>query len=408
MNKNKNCDMTPFDMSKKPIKQYFFLLPLIWGGSFFLTRSFGLKIKKEKLENIKPPFLVVATHQGPADYYIGPLALFPHRAMYVSDMEGFAAFGKWLYRGLGCIGKRRYVSDIAVVKNMKYALSIGQSVVVYPESRHSNVGTTAYIPKNLGKLAKVMKVPVVVLQGKGSYLANPFWDEEHTRKVPIEATLKGLFTKEEVQQISELEIQRKIEEALQYDEYKYQQEKEIKILNPKRAEGIHKPLYQCIRCEAKYHMKSYEERLECEKCGATFSLTEDGWLMDLQNKEKIHIPNWYEWERQKVFKTLEGEKLHRTYEVYVEALPNEKGFVPLGEGKLYLDENAFRLCVGDKDLLFSHCNRESVQTEYNYKGKGMCIVLSNTDCCYYIYSKEVDFSPTELQFIGEYLYGIKS
>jgi len=84
------------------------------------------------MKGIKPPYLVIATHQGPADYSAAPLAMFPHRAMYVSDMEGFAWYGKWLYRGLGCIGKRRFVSDIRVVRNMQYAIENKQAVWVYP------------------------------------------------------------------------------------------------------------------------------------------------------------------------------------------------------------------------------------------------------------------------------------
>ena len=120
---------------------------------------------------------------------------------------------------------------------MKYAISIGQSVVVYPESRHSNVGTTAYIPKNMGKLAKVMGVPVVILAAKGNYLANPFWDEEHTRKVPVEVTMTCICDKDKLANINESELQSMIEEGLAYDEYRYQQENHILIKNPKRAEG---------------------------------------------------------------------------------------------------------------------------------------------------------------------------
>lgn len=115
--------MTPYNMARKPSKQNPFLLPLIWGGSYLMTRPFHLKITKNKMNNIKPPYLVLSTHQGFSDYYIAPLAMFPHRAVYVSDMEGFAAFGNGLYRGLGCIAKRRYVPDISVVQNMRYALS---------------------------------------------------------------------------------------------------------------------------------------------------------------------------------------------------------------------------------------------------------------------------------------------
>lgn len=407
----KNNDMTPFNMLQRPCRQYFFFMPLVWGASYILTRQFDLKIKKEGMKGLKPPFLVIATHQGPVDYYIAPLALFPHRAVYVSDMEGFAVFGKWVYRGLGCIGKRRFVSDISVIRNMKYAAKMGQPVVVYPESRHSNVGTTAYIPKNLGRLCRSMNVPVVILSVKGGYLANPFWDELHTRKVTIEAKLKCLYTKEELNSASEEEIQRKVEEGLRYDEYQYQRERGIKIKDPKRAEGIHKALYRCRRCKEKYRMKSHDAILECGACGTSYELTEDGYLMNTADKEEFIIPEWYEWERklalEECYTGTAPEKTFntRSYDIRIEALPNEKGFVDLGKGKLELSEKEFILTYDKTVLRFPHNIRESVQTEYDYRGKkGECIVLSTKDCCYYLYPESEDFNPTELQFIGEYLF----
>lgn len=84
---NKKKNWKPFDMNKKPVKQYPFLVPLIWGASWLMTRRFSLKIEKENMEHIRPPYLVLSTHQGFSDYYIAPLALFPHRANYVSDMR---------------------------------------------------------------------------------------------------------------------------------------------------------------------------------------------------------------------------------------------------------------------------------------------------------------------------------
>ena len=90
--------------------------------------------------------------------------------------------------------------------------------------------------------------------------------------------------------------------------------------------------------------------------------------------------------------------------VRVEALPNASGFIPMGEGRLTQEEKGFTLSVQGKTLVFDHVSRESVQTEYNYRGRGACIVLSDRDCCYYIYSKEPDFAPTRIQFAGEYFY----
>lgn len=423
---NKNRDMTPFDMSRPPMKQKWYLMPLIWGGSWLMTRQFGLKIQKKNMQNFKPPYLVISTHQGFSDYYITPLAMFPHRANYVSDMEGFAAFGEWLYRAIGCIGKRRYVPDISVVKNMKQALDGGQSVVIYPESRHCNVGTTSYIPPNMGKLVKMMKVPLVILTAHGSYLANPFWDEEHTRKVPMEATLEGLYTAEKIATLSAEQIQQTIEDKLQYDEYAWQQMKGILISDKNRGLGLHKALYQCKACNEEFAMRSGGSRIWCAKCGAQWELTEQGLLQRMETTKDgtfIHIPHWYEWQRKNVEREAEQDEFKLMFQVRVEALPNSKGFVELGKGTLTLDEQWFYLDLNelyesagagkdsgqmDNRLVFPHHIRESVQTEYNYRGKGMAIVLSTKDCCYYIYSEDEHFNPTKLQFAGEYFFAKRS
>lgn len=404
---NKKKDMTPFDMNKKPVKQYPFLLPLIWGGAWLMTRSLGLKVEKAGMEKMKPPYLVLSTHQGFSDYYIAPLALFPHRANYVSDMEGFAAFGEWLYRGIGCIGKRRYVSDIAVVKNIYTALHKNRQIVaVFPESRHSNAGTTAYIPQNMGKLAKLMKVPVVMLSVHGSYLAGPFWDEAHTRKVPLQAKLECIYTKEALAQAQEDDVQQKIEEHLRYDEYKWQWEEKIAITYPRRAEGLHMALYQCRSCGKAFHMKSKGSSLFCEACGSGWEMDEYGRLVG-EKKKITAIPDWYEWQRGEVEKEIRNGTYRCEFAVRVEALPNAKGFIPMGEGRLVQEESGFTLSVQNRELFFDHRSRESVQTEYNYRDRGPCIVLSDKDCCYYIYSDDPEFGPTKIQFAGEYYYRMR-
>ncbi len=405
---NKSKDMTPFDMTQRPKKQSPFLLPLIWGASFMMTRKFHLKIKKTGMKKIKPPYLVLATHQGFADYYIAPLALFPHRAIYVSDVEGFAAFGKGLYRSIGCIAKRRYVSDINVMRNIRWAVSKRQSVVIYPESRHSNIGTASMIPDNMGKLAKHLNIPLVILSVHGAYLVNPFWNEEKTRKVPIEARLECIYNVDGLNSATADEIQKTITEKLTYDEYDYQHKAGFIISDKDRAEGIEKALYHCISCFEKYHMNSIGSTLSCGCCGKKWELTEDGWLRTDDNS-RVHIPDWYKWQRKQVSEELKKKPVSKEFHVSIEALPNEKGFVSLGNGRLTLNQNSFVLSYADasgqeQTLSFPHKFRESVQTEYNYRKKGPCIVLSSKDCCYYLYSDDTYFNPTELQFIGEYLY----
>ncbi len=397
--KYNNADMTPFDMAKAPVKQNPLLLPVVWGASFILTRQFGLKITKD-LKGIKPPYLVIATHQGFSDYCIAPLALFPHRACYVSDMEGYANFGEWLYRNIGCIGKRRFVSEPAVLLNMKRAVKMKQTVVVYPESRHSNVGTTSYIPPMAG-LAKYLKIPLCVLSVHGCYLANPFWDEERTRKTPMKARLELLYTAEQLQNTPDNVIQQEIEKSLKYDEYKWQYDNGIKIKEQFRAEGLHHPLYQCRFCGAPHRMNSSGAELFCENCEKRWLLDKNGRLQG-ENGE-IHIPDWYEWERENAVNSV-GEDYCEEFSVRIEALPNSKGFVMLGEGRLICEKSGYSLVYGNKKLYFSRRNMESLQTEFNYQGRGKCVVLSDRNCCYYLYSDDESFSPMRLQFIAEHLY----
>ena len=99
--------------------------------------------------------------------------------------------------------------------------------------------------------------------------------------------------------------------------------------------------------------------------------------------------------------------------VRVEALPNEKGFVELGNGRLRHDAEGYTLSLDDMErasvralrdvfpLRIPNSRLESTQTEYNYHGKGKCIVLSTANCCYYVYSDAPEFLVTKLEFAVE-------
>ncbi len=405
----KKPDMTPFDTTHPPAKQNPLLLPLIWMLSYFQTRKFKLKIRKINMKGLKPPYILLSTHQGESDYAIVPLALFPHRANYISDMEGFAVYGKWLYRQIGCIAKRRFVPDYSVIRHSKTVLFQNKNILVlFPEARHSNIGTTAQISETTARLIKRFALPVATLSIHGSYLANPFWDEKHTRKSRMEATLSPCFTQEELQTLSLQEIQARIQERLHYDEYQWQKENRIKIADKNRAEGLHLPLYQCPSCRTEYKMDSRGDKLFCKACGKEWFLNEYG---KLNGAVFTHPPEWYEWQRNNTEQEIALGNYAFTAKVRIEALPNEKGFLPLGTGRLTHTPDGFLLegesLVPEKQLFFPSERMESLQTEYHYRGKDTCVVLSTRDCCYYLYPEQTEFSVTKIQFAAEYLHRIK-
>lgn len=401
---NKTGDMTPFNMSQRPCRQNPLLLPLIWTASYFATRRAGLKIIKSGMEGLKPPFLVLSEHHGFMDYYISPLALFPYRANYISDVEGFAAFGKTLYRQIGCVAKRRHVGDISLIRNILHVTETNKDIiVVYPEARHSNAGTNSRLPESTAKLVRLLGLPVVIMKFFGSYLTSPIWDEHNRRRVPLEVSLTKILDPAQIVQYKLSEIGELLSAYFQYDEYKWQMDNKIEITYDKRAEGLHKVLYQCPNCMTEYEMKSFGHTIKCNTCGKRWEMDEFGRLNSPDGfTEFTHIPDWYEFQRAAVHREIDRGKYSLNCEATIEALPSEKGFVNLGNGSLRHDlcGFSFNVHITGESFFFPSTGMDSVHTEYSYRGKGDCIVLSTRDCCYYLYPQS-KYSVTKMQFAAE-------
>lgn len=403
---------TPFDRYRTPPKQNPFFTPLIWFLCWLLTRSGRLKIHKERMKGLKPPFLVLGTHHAFMDFYITPLALFPRRANYVSELEGFENFGEWLYRQAGCLGTRKFVGDIALIKNIKRVMERKGILVLYPEARYANAGTSSQLPKSVGKLAKHLDVPLVTIHMHGNYLQSPIWNLKKRRGVPLQTTIRQLFTRDELRAASVEEVNEKIKDALAYDEYAWQKEQQIYIKAPWRAEGLEHVLYQCPQCGAQFRMRAQGAELFCACCSARWHMTELGELESATDATRLHIPNWYEWQRTEVQQEIDEGKYHLDMRVRVESLPNAKNFINLGEGRLVHGRKGFALQFTDygqmheNTLYVTPAAAFSIHTEYDYRDKGQCITLSTLDNTYFIYPLEPGFNVTKIQFATEYLHQV--
>ena len=409
--RRKEIDTTPFDRGREPPKQNPLVLPALWLWCWLMTRPGRLKIEKIGMKGLKPPFLVLATHHAFMDFYVTPLCLFPHRANYVSELEGFEHFGEWPYRQIGCLGTRKFVRDPALVRNIKRCMDRRGILVLYPEARYANVGTSSALPPSVGKLVKYLGVPVVTLNMRGNYLQSPIWNLRRRKGVRLEATAIQRFTAAEVEQATAEEIQAAVQADLTYDEYMWQSRQGMAVDAPWRAEGLELPLYQCPACGAEFQMASQGADLFCRSCGGRWHMTEYGRLEGVNTGAGLpHIPDWYEWERARVEEEIDRGTYSLDLRVRIESLPNAVNFVDLGEGRLRHGAEGFALTFTDwgeteeKTLRFVPRATFSVHTEYDYRGKGQCITLSVADNTYFIYPLEAGFNATKIQFAAEYLY----
>lgn len=402
-------------MARKPIRQRSYLKPLTWALSYPDVFKHRLTINRKGMEGIKGPYLLLCTHMAFLDFKVTTAALFPHRASYVVAIDGFLN-REWLLRIAGGICKRKFTNDFLLIRQIRHVLVEQKSILaLYPEAHYSLVGTNAVLPDSLGKMAKLLGFPVVMLNMHGHYLNSPCWNLTK-RGNRIEADMTLLYTSEDLATSSAKAINATINEAFTYDEYRWQKDNAIVIKHPKRAEGLHKVLYQCPHCLTEYEMESKGTHLWCNHCKKRWEMSVLGELeaVGLAFDESTlfteftHIPSWYEFEREQVRKEIESGSYHIEVPSLVEALPNAKGYIPLGEAMLTHSMEGFLLegVFGGETFSLAKpvASLYSCHIEFDYFGKGDCIDLSTLNDTYYVYPQGKAFSVTKMALATEELY----
>ena len=404
-------DFPRFDMKRPPVRTRWFLRPLTWMLSAPEVLAHGTRIQKIRTEGLRPPYVLLCNHNAFLDFKVATIATFPHRANYVVAIDGFIGREE-LLRQVGCICKRKFTNDTQLIRQLRRVIQNGDIAMIYPEARYSLCGTTAVLPASLGKLCKLLGVPVVTLICYGHHVNSPFWNL-HSRGVrPTEAELTRIFTAEELEKATVDEVNDAILAQFQYDDFAWQKERGIPTPYKKRAEGLHKVLYQCPHCGTEFRMASEGEELFCQSCGKRWHMSEYGQLQALEgDTEFSHIPDWYEWERSNVRAQVEaGSYSSGELAVHVDSLPNARGFIRLGNGTMVHDMSGFRVSGTDGEgrpfeMRKSVPSLYSCHIEYEYLGKyGDCVDLNTLEDTWYIYPHGNDFSVTKMALATEELY----
>ncbi len=398
-----------FDMHAPPRRQNLVLWPVTWLVARAYCWLHREKFKKERMEGLKPPYLLLLNHNCFYDYASMTVAHMPHRPNYIISVDGFHGFTTIL-KLLGGIGKRKFTNDIYLIRQMMRVKQHGDVIVLFPEARYSLIGTRALIPEAVGKLVKLLKIPVVTVHMQGHHQTMPFWSQKD-RFLPVGETLiRQLFTAEEVKALSVSEINQGIREALEYDDFAWQQKNKVKIDLPTRAEGIHQVLYQCPHCLTEYSTRSKGALIYCEHCKKEWELTEYGELRALEGETEFsHPPHWYEWQRDNVRREVEEGTYLLETPVLIDALPDSRKFIPLGEGKLIHSKDGFHMSwsyLGEDYTLEKKVSEMySCHIEIDFHVRKMsCIDLSTLEDTYFVYPLSEASNVTKIALATEELY----
>ncbi len=389
----------------KPARPSFLFRTLVRLLSIFDLAKVGFR-KTGRLPSKKDGAqLVLMNHSSFLDLKIAHRILYPRKFSIVCAHD--ALVGKrWLMRRLGCVPTKKFVSDLALIHDIKELLSKGINVLMYPEAGYSFDGRTTVLPSRLGGFVKMLGAPVTYVETNGAFAYQPLYNGLRTRKVKVSAHTSQLFTKDEVQSLTTDELNERLKLAFSFDAFKNQSENRIVIDERDRAVGLERVLYRCPHCNRDGVMRSENSRLYCENCGAAYTLNEYGELCAEGNEAKFKfVSDWNEWQRACVRDELKSGEYDEDIAARLFVMKDYRAFYEVGVGRLRHTAEGFHLigCEGKLDFTQKALSTYGLNVDFFFYEIGDVVSIGNHDELYYCFPKD-DYPVAKLRLATEELY----
>ena len=399
----------PREDHRKPLKPSIFfrtLLKLLSSADLKATNFHCRSIGMERL-GADEPCLILMNHSSFIDLKIASTILYPRPFNIVCTSDGFVG-KEWLMRHLGCIPTQKFVSDLGLVRDMLYTLKgLHSSVLMYPEASYSFDGTATPLPESIGKCVKMLGVPLVMIRTYGAFARDPLYNGLQLRKVDVSADMEYLLSPQEIAKASTAEINALLAERFSFDNFRDQQEQQIRITEPFRADGLNRVLYKCPHCGNEGAMTGKGTTLTCNSCGKTYLLTETGFLEAQEGETEFsHIPDWYRWERSCVRQELLDGSYRLDIPVRICMLVDSRSIYRVGEGRLIHTREGFHLsgCEGRLDYRQKPTSSYSLYSDYFWYELGDMICIGNSKALYYCFPTGQQDVVAKTRLAAEELY----
>lgn len=209
------------------------------------------------------------------------------------------------------------------------------------------------------------------------------------------ATLKLMFTPEDLEKLTPIEIEDKINLAFKHDEYDWQKEKKIKWVNKGgMAKNLDTLLYKCPKCGSELKMNVNYNTIWCSECGNKAEINDYYEFVPTDGSTFPYTPSkWVEWERVNVIKEIrENPNYEFTEEVDFGIIPDYKWLKDkktteiVGSGKIVINHEGVHY-LGTKD-------GKEFNFSFDYKTVfSPAIVTDTTHFGWYLDGEWVEFYP---------------
>lgn len=228
---------------------------------------------------VEPPFLLIANHACNSDPIFLGLASKETPLTFVGsehlERQGFIS--RILNRYFSVIPRKKATVAVETVKMMKDSLKEGRPVVLFAEGDCSWDGVSARVFPSTGKLAKMMRVPLVTYRLEGNYLSKPRWAAS-SRKGPVFGRRIAVYDEAALKRMKAEELTDRINQDIYMNVWKDDRLMQQQYKAKAPAEGLEKGFFICPWCHTAGSLQTRKAVVHCTKCDHTLKLSPDGRL----------------------------------------------------------------------------------------------------------------------------------
>ncbi len=233
---------------------------------------------RNELKNAKGPAVVLSNHTSSYDQYIACHACRRRMTFVLSDALYYTRSVAWVISSMHLVHKQQFFTTISDLRYMKDVISNNGILLIYPTGVISSCGRPTKLFSATGKFLKMLQADIYVIREHGIYLTNPKW-QEGIRTGKPETEVFKLFSSEELKTLSADDIQRKASDALDFNDYEWQEGRMVEYKDGSNIHGLENVLHSCPECGAHFSIEDKDNSLTCRECGFTTRADNYGFLV---------------------------------------------------------------------------------------------------------------------------------
>lgn len=259
--------------------------------------KYNISYNNHELDNIKPPYLILANHTNNLDpFIIGTYVKEP--IYFVTSDEQFRNPIKGFFLGklTRSIPKKKFIPDINTIKEILKVVKNNGIVGIFPEGERSWDGKTLELIPSTSKLVKLLGIPVVAVILEGAHLAHPRWALKN-RKGKIHLKYSYILDPAKINEMSVEQIEKELNTALHHNEYEKQKLKMNPYTGSKLSENLELFLFTCPDCKSFGTMRSEDNKFYCEYCNYSVIYNKYGFFDCVAGELYFEYPSqWDQWQ----------------------------------------------------------------------------------------------------------------